>query len=168
MRTLKKTVILRQIQELMVKKRKKKKTNHLKPITVFLISLVILIFFSIFLRITHLPTRKQETEIFKKSFTIDIQNACGEDGTASLFSRCLKNAGFDVINIGNFNRIEERSYIISKEGLPKRKINFISSITGIDSITVDTLNYFLFDLTIILGRDYIKKSHLFIRRYSGN
>lgn len=150
----------------MAKKKSKKKLSPFYKAAIFLLSVIILMMFiSLFLRFTHLLSRKEESEVYRKSFTIDVRNACGDRGVASYFSSLLEKANFDVINVGNLAKCKKMSYIVYKEGLPKRKVNLISSVTGIDSVVVDSTGTYLFDVTIILGNDYKQKTALFIRRY---
>ncbi|NIA23622.1 MAG: hypothetical protein GWP03_05645 [Proteobacteria bacterium] len=151
----------------MTKKKSKKKLNPFYKSVIFLLFVILfMMIVSLFLRFTHLLSRKEESEAYRKSFTIDVRNACGDKGVASYFSYLLETADFDVINIGNLAKSTKMSYIVYKEGLPQRKVNLISSVTGIDSVVVDSTGTYLFDVTIVLGGNYKEKSALFIRRYS--
>ncbi len=151
----------------MARKRRKREINPVdKFILISLSVIVFILLISVFFRMTHLLHRNEETELYKKSFTIDVRNACGENGAAHFYSDLLSKAEFDVINTSNLAKMTKMSYIVYKEGLPRKKVELISSITGIDSLVIDSLGSYLFDVTIILGKDFREKSSLFIRRYS--
>ena len=87
---------------------------------------------------------------------LDVRNGTGEDGVAKLFTDFLREKGFDVVEMGNFNTEEqEKSLILDRKG-NKQNCKKIATALGIsDKNVIQQINKeLLIDATVVIGKDY--------------
>ena len=88
---------------------------------------------------------------------VEIKNGCGIPNLARMYTDFLRDEGFDVVdskNADNFN------YLNTKILLHRGELNRaheLASILNVDQnyITEDKNDDFFYDLTLIIGKDYI-------------
>jgi hypothetical protein len=86
---------------------------------------------------------------------INVLNANGMSGVASSAKNYLRSVGFDVVSVGNYNRVVEKSIIIDRvgDGLSARKVAYALGIS--DSLILKEVDSSLFvRSSVILGLDY--------------
>jgi len=103
------------------------------------------------------PERTQlETHLISNVIQVEILNGCGVAGIATRFTNEMRNAGFDVVESGNFERFDlEHSFVIDRIG-NLDQARMIARALGIDEnriIRETSPDYFL-DATIVIGHDY--------------
>ncbi len=101
-------------------------------------------------------TTKSVTNQPNLSIQIDIQNGTNESGAASKFTSYLRNAGMDVVEIGNFKSKDiERTLIIDRTG-DKNKAKRVASALGLsDKNIIQQINNSLYiDVSVVIGRDF--------------
>ncbi|MBS1262449.1 MAG: hypothetical protein MAG453_01800 [Calditrichaeota bacterium] len=88
---------------------------------------------------------------------IEILNGCGVNGLAASYARILRNAGFDVRDTRNADRLDyEHSRVIDRGSLPGAGLKLASEL-GIpaDSLRRESDPGLVdVDVTLILGNDY--------------
>ena len=90
-----------------------------------------------------------------KVIQINILNACGEKGLAASFKKYMRKKGFDVLEIGNYNKEINKSLVIDR--LDDMKSAFkVAGVLGVnDSLVSSKIDSTLYlRTTIILGKDY--------------
>jgi hypothetical protein len=86
---------------------------------------------------------------------INVLNANGMSGVASSTKNYLRSMGFDVVSVGNYNKVVEKSIIIDRVGdaLSARKVAYALGIS--DSLVIRDVDSTLFvRSSVILGLDY--------------
>lgn len=87
---------------------------------------------------------------------INVLNSCGIKGLAANTRDYLRNLGFDVVDIGNYKKNVEKSFIIDRLGdiSSSKKVAYAVGIA--DSLIVTKIDSSLFlRCTLILGDDYL-------------
>ena len=118
--------------------------------------------FSFIVRLNSTPINTEiPSELSQKSFNSKIQvnvlNACGEPGLAAKVRNQLRELGFDVVEIGNYNKTMEESIVIDRLG-DKLSSFKVSRALGIneESITQEIDSTLFLRSTVILGSDFKK------------
>ena len=88
---------------------------------------------------------------------IQIQNGCGLSGIAKVYTKFLRNSGYDVLEYTNANHFnfENTQLIVHK----KDTSGFVNEMVQTlkikpDFITYDYKNKFIYEMTVIIGHDY--------------
>ncbi len=93
----------------------------------------------------------------KAIIRVEVLNGCGRGGIAFQVAQDLRKEGLDVVNIGNARNFKYRKTLIlnrsGKKGLAKR----ISEAIGCGQPQDRIEKKALVDVTIIIGRDYLRK-----------
>lgn len=87
---------------------------------------------------------------------LDVRNGTGEDGIAKLFTDYLRENGFDVVEMGNYNtEDQEKSLILDRKG-SKQNCKKIAQVLGVsDKNVIQQINKdLLIDATVVIGKDY--------------
>jgi anionic cell wall polymer biosynthesis LytR-Cps2A-Psr (LCP) family protein len=88
---------------------------------------------------------------------VEVLNGCGRGGIAFQVAQDLRKKGLDVVNIGNARNFKYRKTLIlnrsGKKGMAKR----ISEIMGCGEPQDRIEKKALVDVTIIIGKDYLKR-----------
>lgn len=88
---------------------------------------------------------------------VEVLNGCGRGGIAFQVAQDLRREGLDVVNIGNARNFKYRKTLIlnrsGKKGLAKK----ISEIIGCGEPQDRIEKRALVDVTVIIGRDYLRK-----------
>lgn len=146
-----------------LKNKKKNKGNIFLTITVFIVILVIIVLLiSLIFRISYLdkPTimedKKKKPEV-NYSIQVSVLNATEVKGLAGKIRDYLRSKNFDVVEIGNYEKGVQNSFIIDRVGdtLASRQL---ADIVGLpDSMIVVKIDssYFL-KASLIIGNDYKK------------
>lgn len=86
---------------------------------------------------------------------VNVLNACGETGLAAKVMEFLRLRGFDVVEIGNYPKKEEKSFVLDRLGdlRSARKVAYAMGIP--DSLVVSAVDSTLFvRSTIVVGKDF--------------
>lgn len=98
----------------------------------------------------------QPSELIGSIIQLEVLNGCGESGIANNFTNLLRSNGFDVVEVGNFERFDvENTFVISRSSSfdnAKRVANAL----GVDekNIIREESEDFYLDVTVVLGKDY--------------
>ena len=97
-------------------------------------------------------------KVVDSSVKVAVLNGCGRAGLASLFSRKLRDMGFDVVNgLGeNADSFDfDISVVVDRKGV-RNKAVIVGRSLGINVILDQRSNdpYLIEDVTVILGRDW--------------
>lgn len=87
---------------------------------------------------------------------LDVRNGTGEDGIAKLFTDYLREKGFDVVEIGNYNtEDQEKSLILDRKGNLQNCKKIAASLGVSDKNVIQQINKeLLIDATVVIGKDY--------------
>lgn len=131
-------------------------------ISIFLLAIILLIFvYSFITRISNdnsstIIEDKQEFQTIEKAIQINILNSTNHNGIADLARNYLRDKGFDVVEIGNYNTNLKKSIVIDRIGdLNSSKIT--AKAIGINDSLIKTMidSSLFISSSIILGEDYL-------------
>ncbi|KXK04149.1 MAG: hypothetical protein UZ04_CHB001001187 [Chlorobi bacterium OLB4] len=106
--------------------------------------------------ISQIPDSNNQNQSGRK-LQIDVRNASGVNGVASKFTDYLRQNGFDVVEIGNFETSDEDvTIILDRKGNNKKTLGKISSALGIsEKNIVEEIDKSLYlDATVVIGKDF--------------
>jgi hypothetical protein len=86
---------------------------------------------------------------------VNVLNACGETGLAAKAMEFLRLRGFDVVEIGNYPKKEEKSFVLDRLGdlRSARKVAYAMGIP--DTLVVSAVDSNLFvRSTVVIGKDF--------------
>ena len=87
--------------------------------------------------------------------TVEVRNAGGVDGMARTATDRLRDAGFDVVGIGNADRFNETvAVVIDRVGRPETAAG-VAWTLGIDSVTSEPDPNLFVDVTVRLGSGWV-------------
>jgi len=90
-----------------------------------------------------------------ESIQVNVLNACGEKGLAGKTRKYLRNNGFDVVEIGNYNLELEKSIIIDRLGDKRSALKTAYALGIEDSLVYSNIDSSLFiRATVIIGKDF--------------
>ena len=94
----------------------------------------------------------------EKVIQVNVLNACGEPGIAAKTKEFLRSRGFDVVEIGNYNKKLDQSIVYDRVGDIRSSIKVAYAVGIADSMVTSKIDSNLFlRSTVILGKDF---SHL--------
>jgi len=140
-----------------------KKSKLLNIILISLLSIVI-VFFVLSLGVRLFigsgidPTIDENIERLsaEEVIQINVLNACGVKGLAAHTRDYLRSRGFDVVDIGNYKKNVEKSFVIDRLGdlSSSKKVAYAVGIE--DSLIVTKIDSNLFlRCSLVLGNDYM-------------
>lgn len=105
--------------------------------------------------LTSSPTARAE---IRKTIRVEVLNGCGDRGVAWKMARYLRQNGFDVMNVSNAESFNiYRSMVVDRVGnlaIAERVAQAIE--LNPENIIQQKNEYSVWDITIIIGRDYRK------------
>lgn len=127
-------------------------------ITCGIISIVMLFSFIIRLNSTPLNTKlseNTESRGYNNTIQLNILNATGKTGLASQTRDYLRQVGFDVVEIGNYDTELDTSIVIDRLG-DKTSAFKLSRVVGINEKNIKTeIDSSLYlRATLVLGKDF--------------
>tara|TARA_B100000029_G_scaffold92901_1_gene82838 strand:- start:11169 stop:11702 length:534 start_codon:yes stop_codon:yes gene_type:complete len=158
-------------------RKKKRKTNLFKSFYEFLtnlwISILVLVVsgFALsfvvrnynnqqYIEYPDLSTLITQTKYEKKTghkIEIEIRNGCGAPKLAKIYTDFLRSQGFDVLDSKNADHFNyDKTAIIQHRG-PLNRAKELAKIMSLkdESIQIDLNEELFYDLTLILGKDYM-------------
>lgn len=90
-----------------------------------------------------------------EAIQVNVLNACGESGLADNARKYLRMRGFDVVEIGNYKDIIEKSIVIDRIGdiRSSQKVAFTMGIN--DSLITSQIDSSLYlRSTLVIGKDF--------------
>ena len=123
-------------------------------LTIIVISLISIIILYHSLRSTDIPVERKNSTTIR----IAVLNGCGREGLATMFSRNLRNLGYDVVNGqgGNADSFDfDFSVVLNRKG-NRKNAEKVADDLGIKEI-IDQYSanpYIIEDVVVILGRDW--------------
>ena len=100
---------------------------------------------------------ERQDDLVKKGdhIQVNVLNASGEHDLARKAMDYLRNRGFDVVEIANYQSVEPRSFVIDRTGdsLSARKAAFAMGIAD-SSIRKEVDRSLYLDASVVLGSDY--------------
>ena len=87
---------------------------------------------------------------------MEVLNGCGESGIANNFTNLLRSNGFDVVEVGNFERFDvENTFVISRSS-SFNNAKRVADALGVseENIIREESEDFYLDVTVVLGKDY--------------
>lgn len=86
---------------------------------------------------------------------VNVLNACGETGLAAKVMEFLRLRGFDVVEIGNYPKKEEKSFVLDRLGDVRSARKVAYAIGVPDSLVVSAIDSTLFvRSTVVIGKDF--------------
>lgn len=87
---------------------------------------------------------------------LDVRNGTGEDGVAKLFTDYLREKGYDVVEIGNFETDDqEKTLVLDRKGNSQNCKKIALSLGISDKNVISQINEkLLLDATVVIGKDY--------------
>jgi capsular polysaccharide biosynthesis protein len=125
-------------------------------LSVLLLGLLIALFTRIIYPRIFNQRADQTTELIGSIIQLEVLNGCGEAGIANNFTNHLRNNGFDVVEVGNFERFDvEETFVISRSSSPNnaRRVANALGIPEKNIIREESSDFYL-DVTVVLGKDY--------------
>lgn len=125
-------------------------------LSVLLLGLLIALFTRIIYPRIFNQRADQSTELIGSVIQLEVLNGCGESGIANNFTNHLRNNGFDVVEVGNFERFDvEKTFVISRSSSPNnaRRVADALGISEQNIIREESSDFYL-DVTVVLGKDY--------------
>jgi capsular polysaccharide biosynthesis protein len=125
-------------------------------LSVLLIGLLIALFTRIVYPRIFNQRADQTTELIGSIIQLEVLNGCGEAGIANNFTAHLRNNGFDVVEVGNFERFDvEKTFVISRSSSPNnaRRVADALGVSEQNIIREESSDFYL-DVTVVLGKDY--------------
>lgn len=125
-------------------------------LSVLLLGLLIALFTRIIYPRIFNQRSDQTTELIGSIIQLEVLNGCGELGIANNFTTHLRNNGFDVVEVGNFERFDvEKTFVISRSSSPNnaRRVASALGISEKNIIREESSDFYL-DVTVVLGKDY--------------
>jgi len=137
-----------------------KKEDILKLAVISLSLVVGIMFFSFLHRVLLAPpinpyVTEESEEIKKEAIQISVLNACGVNGLASKTREYLRSRGFDVVEIGNYPEVLDKSLVCDRLG-DKKSAGQVAFALGIsDTLIKSSVDSSLFiQASIIIGNDF--------------
>lgn len=127
----------------------------------FLSVLLVALLLALFTRIVYPRVINQradgpKTELIGPIIQLEVLNGCGESGIANNFTSLLRSSGFDVVEVGNFERFDvENTFIISRSSSFANAVR-VARALGVkeENIIREESEDFYLDVTVVLGEDY--------------
>jgi hypothetical protein len=100
-------------------------------------------------------SEKTENIGFNKTIQLNVLNASGESGIASKTRNHLRQLGFDVVEIGNYDKLIDSTIIIDRLG-DKISSYKLSKAIGLDENKIETVidSSLYLRATLVLGKDF--------------
>ena len=123
-----------------------------------IISVFMLLSFILRLNSTPMNTKlsdKTESRGFNKNIQLNVLNASGVPGIASKTRNHLRQLGFDVVEIGNYDMLMDSTIIIDRLG-DRTSSYKLSKAVGLDERRIETVidSSLYLRATLILGKDF--------------
>jgi hypothetical protein len=103
------------------------------------------------------PTRPSESrELVGAIIQVEVRNGAGVDHLAAETTHYLREQGFDVVDVGNYESFQqERSVVIDRVGDPEaaRKVAEALGLSA-DRVRQDIRRQYYLDASVIIGHDY--------------
>lgn len=132
----------------------------LKTSIIFCSILSVFMFLSFLLRLNSSPmdtnlSEKIEKRGFNKKIQLNVLNASGEPGIASKTRNHLRQLGFDVVEIGNYEMMMDSTIIIDRLG-DRISSYKLSKAIGLDEGKIETVidSSLYLRATLVLGKDF--------------
>lgn len=123
-----------------------------------LLSLFMLLSFILRLNSSPMNTNlseKSESKGFNKKIQLNVLNASGESGIASKTRNHLRSLGFDVVEIGNYDKMIDSTIIIDRLGDNTSSFK-LSKAIGLEENKIQTVidSSLFLRATLVLGKDF--------------
>lgn len=123
-----------------------------------LLSVFMLLSFILRLNSTPMNTKlsaNTESRGFNKNIQLNVLNASGVPGIASKTRNHLRQLGFDVVEIGNYDILVDSTIIIDRLG-DRTSSYKLSKAIGLDESKIETVidSSLYLRATLILGKDF--------------
>lgn len=129
-----------------------------RPGRILMIALAALILlFS--LSIAYKLTREDPDEIFRRNndLRIEVLNGCGVERLAMRVTDILREQGFNVVSVGSTRRDSfPESVVIDRVSETMEKGRYVARRIGCQNVGKDIDPALYVDVTLIVGRDYLK------------
>lgn len=86
--------------------------------------------------------------------TVDVLNAGGVDGMARVATDHLREAGFDVVSVGNASSFDQDSTIVIDRAGSLQKAAAVADALGVRSVVSEPDANLFVDVTVRLGSDW--------------
>lgn len=104
----------------------------------------------------HNERATQNNALISKVIQVEVLNGCGVSGVADKFTSILRKAGFDVVDLGNFDTFNvEHTMVIDHSGNLEnaKRVAHALGINPEHVIQEVSPDYYL-DATVVIGSDY--------------
>ena len=125
--------------------------------------LVVVMLSSFIMRLVNPPISAEldadieKTNEIEQKIQINVLNGCGKDGLAGKVKMYLIERGFDVVSIGNYSDVLEKSVVVDRIGDLKSSSRVAYAMGINDSYVTSEIDSTLYvRSTIIVGKDYFE------------
>lgn len=87
----------------------------------------------------------------EERITVDVRNAGGVDGMARAATDHLREAGFDVVGIGNARSFDQETSVVIDRAGDRSTAARVAEVLGIDSVASEPAPNLFVDVTVRLG-----------------
>lgn len=122
--------------------------------------LSVLMLFSLIVRLSSTPVDTKLDEVsdingFNNTIQLNVLNASGESGIASKTRNHLRQLGFDVVEIGNYESVIDSTIIIDRLG-DRLSAYKLSKAVGLEENKIQTVidSTLYLRATLVLGKDF--------------
>lgn len=122
--------------------------------------LSVLMLFSLIVRLSSTPVDTKLDEVsdingFNNTIQLNVLNASGESGIASKTRNHLRQLGFDVVEIGNYDSVIDSTIIIDRLG-DRLSAYKLSKAVGLEENKIQTVidSTLYLRATLVLGKDF--------------
>lgn len=122
--------------------------------------LSVLMLFSLIVRLSSTPIDTKLDEVsdingFNNTIQLNVLNASGESGIASKTRNHLRQLGFDVVEIGNYESVIDSTIIIDRLG-DRLSAFKLSKAVGLEENKIQTVidSTLYLRATLVLGKDF--------------
>ncbi len=137
-------------------------TNALMNVALVALGLVVLVLLYALATRSFLPRTDPAREanpagLVGDIIQIEVRNGCGEDGLAGEMTQFLREAGFDVVEMGDHTSFDEvHTRVIDRVGDPEsaKKVALALGLTE-DRVVQEIRPEYYLDASVIIGRDYV-------------
>ena len=92
--------------------------------------------------------------IVLKDVRVQVLNGCGVGGAGRRVAYALREAGYDVVDVGNAASFDfPESMVIDRVGAPD-SAREIAGVLGVENVIVQRIEGLPFEATVIIGVDY--------------
>lgn len=113
---------------------------------------VLVLAYNFVTRVTLLPDQEDRTA--REIIQVEVRNGCGIDGLAGVMTQFLREHGYDVVEVGDYEAFNvARSMVIDRVG-NLETARKVAEELGIRQVEQDIRPEYFLDASVVIGLDY--------------